>query len=282
MQTKSLWINDVQGRTLFARAVQCQSARRPTIVLLHASPLSSETMLPLMEILQTDFDVIAFDTPGYGHSDAIDAQNLLDYGAQFVFGLRQLGIEQFHLYGAATGAQIALELSKAYQNRVQSLWMEGACHFEAPARVRILSDYFPDLSPRADGSHLVLIWQICQRLFQAFPWFSEDPNDQLDLAQPPIAVLQTFFNGYLKAGPDYARAYRMAFNNEHAGQFLGLAVPTRIITRADSILAKHTAALLAQDLPTCVQACAIASGPERFAALKSQMLRAIQSTHPAV
>jgi pimeloyl-ACP methyl ester carboxylesterase len=278
---ESLSIKDVQGRTLFARALQCQSAKRPTMVLLHASPLSSETMLPFMDILQPDFDVIAFDTPGYGQSDAIDAQNLLDYGAQFVFGLRQLGIEQFHLYGAATGAQIALELAKAYRYRVQSLWMEGACHFAAPARARILSEYFPDLTPSADGSHLTLIGRICQRLFQAFPWFSEDPNDQLNVPEPPTAVLQMFFNGYLQAGPDYARAYRMAFNNEHAEQFIGLAVPTQIITRADSILAKHTAALLAQDLPACVRACAIATGPERFASLKSQMLRAIQSSHPA-
>jgi pimeloyl-ACP methyl ester carboxylesterase len=265
-------IKDAKGRTLYAQCSSLADQQKPAVVLLHASPLSSESLQPLMQQLQADFDVIAFDTPGYGESDPIEATSLQDYADQFVYGLRQLGIERFHLYGVATGAQIAQTLAKTHPFRVLSLWMEGACHFEAHERERILRHYFPDLSAKADGSHLQLIWHICQRLFKAFPWFSDDPNDQLELSAPPVALLELFFKNYLKAGPDYARAYRLAFENEHASQFFGLSVPSFIVTRSDSILAKHTENLLQQALPACVQRCAIASGAARYASLHQKIL----------
>ena len=43
----------------------------PVIVLLHASPMSSANMLPIMNALSDSFKVIALDTPGYGQSDPL-------------------------------------------------------------------------------------------------------------------------------------------------------------------------------------------------------------------
>jgi pimeloyl-ACP methyl ester carboxylesterase len=275
MQTH--WIADVKARKLFARTAGLEDPSKPVMVLLHASPLSSDSLLTLAQLLQADYAVVAFDTPGYGLSDSMDANSLDDYASQFVYGLRQLGIERFHLYGVATGAQIAQTLAKSHPFRVHSLWMEGACHFETTDRDRILQSYFPDLSVMADGSHLSMIWRICQRLFQAFPWFSEEPNDQLNLPAPPKELLDLFFRSYLKAGADYARAYRLAFENEHASQFIGLNVPTFIITRTDSILAKHTENLLRQALPACVQRCDIEAGANRFASLHEKMRAFVQA-----
>jgi pimeloyl-ACP methyl ester carboxylesterase len=244
----------------------------PVLVLLHASPLSSASMLPLLEVLKTNFCVIAFDTPGYGDSATIDASSLADYADAIARALAQLNIARFTLYGVATGAQIALTYAKRYPDQLQQLYMDGACHFENAQREAILQGYFPDLTPVASGAHLTWIWHIVNALFEAFPWFSEAESERLTIQKPPLSVLHQMALDYWRAGPD-ARAYRMAFANEHAIQFASLQVPCALLRRADSLLLRYTDALIAQPLPSCVKVIDIAPGAERFAAMAAAFLQ---------
>ncbi len=239
----------------------------PVILLLHASPLSLASLQALTAQLSADFCVLAIDTPGYGQSDALapNAQSLADYVDTIASLLSTLAIDQLTIYGTATGAQIALEYAKRFPTQVSALLLDNACHFEDPERERILRDYFPDLSPQRDGTHLMQIWHIVERLFVAFPWFSELASDQLPAFTPPPTLISALIRDYLRAGADYHRAYRLAFANEHARQFQNLQVPTLVIRSPTSIVRRYVDALLAQNLPSCV--AALDAGADRYRAI---------------
>jgi pimeloyl-ACP methyl ester carboxylesterase len=239
----------------------------PMILLLHASPLSLASLQPLAKQLAQHFCVLSIDTPGYGRSDSLlpPAAALDDYVEAIVKLLTLLGVDQLCIYGTATGAQIALEYGKRFPAQVHTLLLDNACHFEDSERARILGDYFPDLSPKPDGSHLAMTMRIVERLFVAFPWFSELPEDQLPAMAPPAALLDALLHDYLRAGPDYARAYRLAFANEHASRYLGLTVPTKLIRNPTSIVKKYVEALIDQHLPACVSVLDV--GADRYGAI---------------
>jgi pimeloyl-ACP methyl ester carboxylesterase len=65
------------------------------VILLHASPLSSEFMLGQIQALASaGYRAIALDTPGYGQSDPLPEppQSLADYARAFLAGIDALGL----------------------------------------------------------------------------------------------------------------------------------------------------------------------------------------------
>jgi pimeloyl-ACP methyl ester carboxylesterase len=257
-------------RSAFGEIHYRYAGRGAPVVLLHPSPLSSAAMWPIAEKLCTSHAVYAFDTPGYGFSDSLAAANpsLDDYAQAFSAATRALGIDRFALIGAATGAQIAIEWAKREPERIALLVADSACHFEDHEREAILQRYFLDLTPRDDGAHLLAAWQMARDLFLSFPWFDTRAAARLDRDIPPAAVVHAVTMDYLRAGADYALAYRLAFANERAAQVQALRVPTVIARWTSSILLKHTDALLAHTLPPNVTVLPIAAGPDaRVAAL---------------
>lgn len=83
------------------------------LVLLHASRGSSRTLEPVMETLAERHTVIAIDTPGYGESEplAVERPSIADYRAALEETLDALNLTRIDLYGAHTGAKIALDLA---------------------------------------------------------------------------------------------------------------------------------------------------------------------------
>lgn len=198
------------GRQMHYRAM----GEGPALVLLHPSPQNSEAMIPAMSAFSELCTCIAFDTPGYGLSDplAVAEPAIADYARAFIDGLDALGIEQCYLYGAATGAQVAIEMGKLYAERVRFVMLDSNGELtDAECADYIARGYFADVTPRRDGGHLLTYWDMCRNLFKAFPWFSEEPEDQLGLGTPPVETIHAIMLRYLQAGEDYADAYRPAF-----------------------------------------------------------------------
>lgn len=219
-------------------------------------------MAPIAQLLSDRFTTFCFDTPGYGLSDPLarPAAHLDAYVDAIIAGWDALGILRCALIGAATGAQIAIEIAKRHPDRVELLVADSACHFEHAERERILAGYFPDLTPHSSGSHLALAWQMARDLFLAFPWFDSAPAARLRRDIPSPEIITGVVLDYLRAGPDYARAYRLAFGNERAAQLQALRVPTLIPLWESSILKRYTETLLAQPLPSCVETLRIPAG----------------------
>ncbi len=99
----------------------------PCVVLLHGSPESSFSLLPLIHILKNRFTVIAPDTPGNGNSEplSIDDPLIPDYAGALGDLLNALGIETCALYGFHTGADIAVCYSTQAPARVSMVVANG-------------------------------------------------------------------------------------------------------------------------------------------------------------
>ena len=222
----------------------------PAIVLFHPSPNSSKMMEPLAMLLSDHYTVICPDTPGYGKSEKLDEINpsIKDYVRQFKLLLQHLKIESCALYGSATGAQIAIRFGIEYPESVSHLYLDNCAHFTDEERNSIKKNYFPDLSPDVDGTHLSRVWDIVYHLFKYFPWCFKDDDHKLDGPLPSAEVLHGIVLDYLKAGAAYHLAYSAAFDHEKAAYIQKLSVPTTIFRWEGSILKKYTDRIFEYDL----------------------------------
>lgn len=227
----------------------------PAMILLHPSPQSSEAIVAAITAFSAVCDCYALDTPGYGQSDDISEPNpdMSHYADSVIATADALGMESFYLYGAATGSQIAIELGKRYPDRVKMVMLDSNGHVSDADRDRLMDGYFPDVTPRRDGGHLMTYWDMCRHLFVAFPWQSQRAEDRLGIPLPPAAVTHTMLLRYLQAGSGYAKAYRPAFETENRSHMDGLNVPTTMMRWQGSIALAITDALIAEGVPDCLQ-----------------------------
>lgn len=223
----------------------------PPLVMLHPSPLSSASAVPMAAGLVEHCEVFALDTPGYGMSDPLttEAESLQDYLPALAGFLDHMGIEKTCIYGAATGAQIAIQFALRYPDRVSLLVLDSCGHIDDDDCEAVIRDYFPDLTPKLDGSHLATAWQIALDLSRFFPWCDRTEASRLYIDQPPAEIQQLTVLGYLQAGPEYWRAYEPAFRAERASYVQQLTVPTVVTRWESSIVLGITDALLQHDLP---------------------------------
>ena len=221
------------------------------VVMLHPSPLSSAAVMPIGRALARHFRVYAFDTPGYGQSEPPAARpaSLDDYLPAFAAALDALGLDRVCLYGAATGAQFAIEFARHYPARVALVVLDSAGHIGAEECEQVVRDYFPDVAPRGDGAHLATLWQMVRDLGVFFPWCDRRAARRIarDLASPE--AMQSMLVDYLRAGEGYDWAYRPAFYNERAERAQGVTVPAVLMRWQGSVVLRITDELIAAGLP---------------------------------
>ena len=232
------------------------------IILLHPSPLSSNFMIPMLPVFEQKHHVIAWDAPGYGDSSKLSetTQSIEPYIDCLALFMESLSIDSAIIYGNATGAQIAIEFSKKYPDKTVKLLLENVAWFHDEERAAMLESYFPDLSPSADGSHLVKTWEIVNNLFKYFPWYDKSESAKLTTTTPPLDVLQAMFVDYVKAGSSYADAYIAAINNERPAQLQAVSVKTDIVLWQDSIIYRFCQRVLNIELPAHIVIHSVNSG----------------------
>jgi len=238
--------------------LQCRvagDAALPALVLLHPSPRSSAMFEPWMQVLAPHFRVVAVDTPGYGGSDPLPVppSGLQDYLGPLRELLLAVAGPRFFLYGSATGAQLAIAYALRHAADVQHLLLDNAAHFDDSERQPMLLRYFPDLTPQADGAHLLKAWAMCAQMAEFFPWYENNEAHRVAPGPPSAAEVQGALRELLAAGPAYAQAYRAAFEHEDAAHVQALKLPTTLLRWSGSILLKHIDRLLQFPLPACVQ-----------------------------
>jgi pimeloyl-ACP methyl ester carboxylesterase len=227
----------------------------PFIFLLHPSPRNGAMMEPLMQLLADRFTVIAPDTPGYGES-AQPAQQLELMGDYtfFIEALRtQFNEEKIYLYGSASGAQLAIAYSLLYPSNITELFLDNAAHFEDELCNEILQNYFIDITPKSDNSHIEHLYQHVKASCLFFPWYDQIEKNRIAQELPPESVIDIIVWDYLLAGPNYSHAYRAAFLHERASKVQALKVPVIIFRWKGSPILKHIDALLLHSLPSNIQ-----------------------------
>jgi len=258
------------GQTHYRRAGQGKP-----LLLLHASPMSSELMVPTMQKLFDMADVVAPDTPGYGNSDPLPEAmlNAASDLSPYVDWLREyievMGFDKVGLYGTATGAQISIEFARTHPDKLDYVILDNAAHFTDEERTDIIEKYFPDVSAQDDGSHLKQVWDMAAGVFTWFPWYAQDEEHRISEKDPPVGAVHAMALAYLAAGQDYAQAYRRAFLNEDASRATQIQVPVRVIRWAGGMLKPYSDRYDNFDWPEHIKMCYCdESLDQRFAAIK--------------
>ena len=171
----------------------------PALILLHQSPLSSETYEPLLPLLAPWCRPFALDTPGYGESSpAPEGWEVADYAAAVWTCASLLGAEKAMLFGRATGAVFALEAARAHPERTLGLMLYGFPAYTAEERAHRIKHHAPPNPPKADGSHLQVLWN---RIKGEYPWMA-----------PELVMLS--IRGYVAAGEDFTSSYRSIWRHQ--------------------------------------------------------------------
>jgi pimeloyl-ACP methyl ester carboxylesterase len=212
------------------------------LLMLHASPMSSQAMVPLMNELSDQVSVIAPDTPGYGISDPLSSsgEGLAPYVRALNSFTDRLQLYRFGLYGTATGAQIAIEFAKAQPLKVDYLILDNAADFTEEEREAFVAGYFPDLTPDDLGTHLARSWSVARDQMLFFPWHLRSPERRLPTGGIDPSAVHAMVLEFLQAGPRYDQAYRAAFANEKLERLRAVSRPTTIMRWQGSILKPYT------------------------------------------
>ena len=236
----------------------------PPVVLLHESPLSSLAHEPLMRGLGERFTTLGLDTPGYGNSDPLPSASpsIADYADALAQTLDALGVARCGLYGAHTGACIALELARRSPERVAALVLDGLPLATESERRDLLARYCPAFEPAIDGSHLVRAWAMRRDMHVFFPWYDRRAQAALRLAMPDAATLHRGMLEYLRAGAGYHLGYEAAFRYDPLAALASVGVPTAVVAAATDVLFDQLSRLPAHGSPNLV----VAARPEDPAA----------------
>lgn len=267
----------VEGRDIH----YCRAGSGPPVIFLHASPMSSASLAPRMQAaVDAGYTAIGIDTPGYGFSDPLSQEPtcLGDYLPTFMAAIDAFGVDQFAIYGTATGAQIAIELAKLHADRVAYLVLDNCAHFSDEEREKIFTAYLPDLSPTNCGSHIAKAWTNTHDLFCFFPWCFHEEQYRLKTPMPPAPVMHTVAMDYLRCASGYSTAYRLAFENENYERLLPVTVPGVLLRWEHSMVGTYTDVLIEMGLPESIQPVVFAGGPEAPA---QAMVAALKANYTA-
>ncbi len=189
----------------------------PVIVLLHASPVSSEVYEPHMRIWSEQFTTITIDTPGNGLSDPLELgrQPLIeDYADALAETLAVLGVRHSACYGQHTGASIAVEFARRYPSRTAVAITDGFPLFPPEVREARLKDYLEEVTPDWTGSYLTWWWFRYREQHVFWPWHKHTGAARADQDVPDLDFLHRGVREILVAGNGYLNPYRAAFLHE--------------------------------------------------------------------
>jgi pimeloyl-ACP methyl ester carboxylesterase len=211
------------------------------LLAMHESPRSSLSLLPLIDGLADRRTVVAFDTPGYGHSDPLqlDVPEGADFARAFLQAFDALGVSRASIYATHTGAALAIFAALAQPSRVAALVLDGFAAFDAAEREDFVGRYLAPFEPTWDGAHIAHLWSRCRDLFLWFPYHQRFAAKRLALDPPgPDKVHETVL-GFLMAGAGYAKGYRCAGTLEPDAAIAALRVPTTITARPHDLIHSH-------------------------------------------
>ena len=214
----------------------------PAFVLMHESPLSSQSLERLIEALSARFTVFALDTPGYGSSGPLvgfEQPEIEDFAQASADAVAALGIESCAVYGAHTGAAIALELAALRPDLVTAAVLDGLPVFSAAERDALLEHYLPSFAAKEDGSHLIGLWARYRDQHVFYPWYDRQLEVRMDIPMPSARHLHDGVMDLLRAGDGYRVAYSAAFRHVPARPLAAAEVPIAMVAREDDLLSTH-------------------------------------------
>lgn len=188
----------------------CGSPDLPVLVMCHAAPHSSYTLMPLAAHLAAARHVVLIDTAGTGDSAPLPGSELTvaDLAAAHWQVIDALGLDEIDLYGSHTGASICTELSIAHGERIRRIVMDGLSVFSG-AEVDNLIDHehAPVFHLDRDGTQLMKAWSMVRDGWLFWPWWDRRSEARRLTDLPSAEYLHGEVIEFLKACTTYHRNY---------------------------------------------------------------------------
>lgn len=215
----------------------------PVVLCLHASPVSSLALVPLIGALGRSFRVLAPDTLGNGDSRGpLPEQPEIGFYADIVADfLEERGVRRCAVYGTHTGASIAMELARRGRIAVDRLILDGVGLYSPEFQDRVLRDYIPDLALDESGAYLVRLWSMLRDMYLFWPWFDRRAASRRPVDLPPPEVMHQRFLEVLKSWDSFGRSYKAAFAFDKRAALADLPQPVLVTTVAQDMLSPHDA-----------------------------------------
>ena len=146
---------EVDGLDIFYR--EAGDRRRPTVLLLHGFPTSSQMYRNLIPRLAGRYHLVAPDYPSFGHSSFPSVEEF-DYSFESLYELilkfiDKLAVDKFSIYIQDYGAPIGLRLAQRNPERIQAIitqsgnaYLDGFTPFWEP-----LFAYATDPNPETEA-----------------------------------------------------------------------------------------------------------------------------------
>ena len=129
-----------------------------SLICLHATPRSGDSLAPLMTLMGADRSVYVPDLPGYGYSDGPSAPPAItDYSEAVQDFCASMRFRQIDVLGYQVGALAAVELALALPKVVRRVVLIGVPIPTEAEKEAFRRAPWP-LQPVADGSHLAVEW----------------------------------------------------------------------------------------------------------------------------
>lgn len=229
---------DVNGRTVHMRIM----GNGPPALFVHSSPANSFYVVKDMEVVADSYTCFAFDTPGFGLSDALrgDELTVADLADALAETLDAIGMPPCPVFGTHTGASIALELGIRHPARVTGLVLDGLASFTQAEYDALFGEYFTKFPPDPLGGHYSSLWTRFRDQSTWFPWSARSPDflNESDLTTP--SSTHQWLTMYFDAADTYAPAYRAALSyRDGPAQVQRLSVPAIFTAIESDMLYPH-------------------------------------------
>ena len=233
------FIDIEEGQVHYRQAGDRRPGQLP-LVMFHASPGSSRSLEPLMQVLAQTRWVIAPDTLGNGDScaPALADPELAYFAQAHVRVLTSLGIERFDVWGAHTGANIACEIGIEQPHRVRSVIIDGIGLYSVTEQADLLAHYLPQVNIDPQGSQFHRLWNFVRDAYLFWPWYRPDSEHRRPSGLPPADELHDKAVEVFKAARTFHLSYRAALRYPKAQRLPLLRVPTLLTCARHDML--HT------------------------------------------
>ena len=197
------------------------SSEHAPIICLHQTASSSAMFEKFAAAYQGPESIYAIDTPGFGGSyDPNNTPTMSEYGSAILDAVKALGFEKFHLFGHHTGASIAIEIAINAPQHVASLMMIGPVVLTAEERSLFGQVYPKPFEPKADGSHLKIMWDYIESI---------GGNSDLNLHHREMIDTARAWEGHIKM-------YQKIWDQDFSALYKDVIVPMLIMCAEKDIL----------------------------------------------
>jgi pimeloyl-ACP methyl ester carboxylesterase len=227
------YVNFPQGQVLVRRAGAGNG--RP-IVFLSDLPGSTRQDEDLLLALAKDRPVYGIDLPGSSESSPLAQPSAQAYADTIARTIESLNLGQVDLIAEGMSTPLAVCLAASHGGLIRSLILDAVMMADRDQRTEMRINYYPDLRPTREGSHLHKCFHMLRDQEAQWPWYDgsvaaiRKVTPRVDGVRLHTRLIET-----LKQHDHYAQAIHAALDIDMAALMPSLAGNTLVCAAPEDV-----------------------------------------------